>query len=64
VDASAEAPNRFEAYARFRYLKTFHVAQAIASKKHLAKQRGQRSRESLGKANVYATLAQLKRFFQ
>jgi hypothetical protein len=64
VDASAKALNRFEAYTRHRDFRAFHIDQAIAFKKHLAQQNGHQSGEELSKATVYATLAQLKRFFQ
>ena len=64
VDASAKALNRFEVYTKHRDFKTFHFQQAIAFKKHLAEQRGQQSGEKLSKATLYATLRQLKRFFQ
>src|ERR1035437_1255086 len=64
VDASAKALNRFEVYTRHRDFKTFHVDQAVAFKKHLAEQKGQQSGEKLSKATLYATLTQLKRFFQ
>ena len=64
VDASAKALNRFEVYTRHRDFKTFHVDQAVAFKKHLAEQKGQQSGEKMSKATLYATLTQLKRFFQ
>ena len=64
VDASAKALNRFEVYTRHRDFKAFHFEQAIAFKKHLAEQNGQQSGEKLSKATLYATLTQLKRFFQ
>ncbi|HEY4930073.1 MAG TPA: tyrosine-type recombinase/integrase [Terriglobales bacterium] len=64
VDASAKALNRFEIYNKYRDFKTFHIEQAIAFKKHLAEQHGQHSGEKLSKATLYATLTQLKRFFQ
>src|SRR5438105_3657431 len=64
VDASAKALNRFEVYTRHRDFKTFHFEQAIAFKKYLAEQNGQQSGEKLSKATLYATLTQLKRFFQ
>ncbi len=64
VDASAKALNRFEVYTRHRDFRAFHIEQAIAFKRHLAQQNGQHSGEKLSKATVYATLAQLKRFFQ
>ncbi len=64
VDAAANALNRFELYTKFRDFKTFHFEQAVAFKRHLANQKGQRSGERLSKATLHATLTQLKRFFQ
>jgi integrase len=64
VDASAKALNRFEVDTNYRDFRTFHREQAIAFKKHLAEQNGQRSGEKLSKATLHATLTQLKRFFQ
>jgi integrase len=64
VDAAAKALNRFEENTRYRDFKAFHYEQAIAFKRHLAEQKGQRSGEKLSKATLHATLTQLKRFFQ
>ena len=64
VDAVAKALNRFEVYTGYRDFKAFHTEQAIAFKRHLAGQRGLQSGETLSKATLYATLTQLKRFFQ
>lgn len=64
VDAAAKALNRFEVYTKHRDFKAFHFEQAIAFKRHLAEQTGQQSGEKLSKATLYATLTQLKRFFQ
>jgi integrase len=64
VDAAAKALNRFETYTKYRDFKAFHFEQAIAFKRHLAEQRGLQSGERLSKATLYATLTQLKRFFQ
>ena len=64
VDAAAKALSRFEVYSKYRDFKTFHFEQAIAFKRHLAEQKGQRSEKKLSKATLHATLAQLKRFFQ
>ena len=64
VDAAAKALNRFEVYTNFRDFKAFHHEQAIAFKKYLAAQQGQRTGEKLSKATLHATLTQLKRFFQ
>ena len=63
VDAVAKALARFEVDTRHRDFKAFHYEQAIAFKKHLAEQKGQRSGEKLSKATLHATLAHLKRFF-
>lgn len=63
VDAAAKALNRFEDYTRYRDFGAFHVEQAIAFKRHLAEQTGQRSGEKLSKATLHVTLTQLKRFF-
>ena len=64
VDAAAKALNRFEVYTKFRDFKAFHFQQAVAFKRHLAEQKGQRSGEKLSKATLHSTLSQLKRFFQ
>ena len=64
VDAAAKALNRFEEYTGYKDFKVFHFKQAIAFKKHLAKQKGQRSGKKLSKATLHSTLTQLKRFFQ
>jgi len=62
VDAVAKALSRFEEYTRYRTFKAFHFEQAIAFKRHLAEQTGQRSGEKLSKATLHATLTQLKHF--
>jgi integrase len=64
VDAVAAALDRFEAYNKRRDFRAFHVEQAIAFKRHLAGQRGQRSGKELSKATLYVTCTHLKRFFQ
>ena len=64
VDAAAKALHRFEEYTKYRDFKAFHFEQAVAFKRHLAGQKGERSGETLSKATLYATLTQLKRFFQ
>ena len=63
VDAAASALNRFEVYTKHRDFKLFHIERATAFKRHLAEQHGV-SGERLSKATLYATLTQLKRFFQ
>ena len=64
VDAAAKALNRFEVYNRHKDFRTFRPEQAVAFKRHLAEQKGQRSGERLSKATQHATLTDLKRFFQ
>ena len=64
VDAAAKALDRFEVYTKHRDFKAFHYEQAVAFKKHLAEQKNLLSGETLSKATLYATLTQLKRFFQ
>jgi integrase len=64
IDAAAKALNRFEVYTKYRDFQTFHIQQAIAFKKCLEEQNGDRSGTKLSTATRYATLAQLKRFFQ
>jgi integrase len=64
VDAVAAALARFEAHNRYRDFKTFHHQQAVAFKRHLAAQDSQATGEKLSKATQYATLLNLKRFFQ
>src|SRR5450432_3149696 len=64
VDACAKALDRFEVYTRHRDFRTFHVEQAIAFKKYLAEQKGERSGKTLSKATLHSTLTNLKQFFQ
>jgi site-specific recombinase XerD len=64
VDAAAKALNRFEVYTGYRDFKAFHTEQAIAFKRYLAGQPGLQSGETLSKATLYATLTQLRCFFQ
>jgi len=63
VDAVAKALSRFEEYTQCRDFRAFHYQQAIAFKKHLMEQTGQRSGEKLSKATLHATLTQLRHFF-
>jgi integrase len=64
LDVCAKALDRFEVYNSHRDFRVFHHAQAVGFKKHLAEQIGQRTGDKLSKATLYATLTQLKRFFQ
>ncbi|MFN0300449.1 MAG: tyrosine recombinase XerC, partial [Burkholderiales bacterium] len=63
VDAVAKALARFEVDTKYRDFKAFHFELAIAFKRNLAEQKGQRSGERLSKATLNATLAHVKRFF-
>jgi integrase/recombinase XerD len=64
VDAVAKALARFEANTKLRDFKTFHREQAVAFKRHPAEQDSRVTGEKLSKATRYATLAELRRFFQ
>src|SRR5438874_632010 len=57
VDAVAKEIGRASCRERERDFKASHFEQAIAFKRHLADQRGQRSGERLSKATLNATLA-------
>ena len=63
VDAAAKALSRFEEYTQRRNFRAFHSQQAVAFKRHLAEQTGQRSGEKLSKATLHVTLTQLRQFF-
>ena len=64
LDAVAKALARFEAETGYRDFRKFHREQAIAFKEKLAAQRSQTTGEKLSQATRYATLANLKRFFE
>ncbi len=64
VDSAAKAQHRFQEYTRYRDFKAFPFEQAVAFKRHFADQKGKPSSAKLSKAAHYATLTQLKRFFQ
>jgi integrase len=64
VDAAAKAISRFESYTRWKSFNAFHFEQAVAFKRHLATQVGQRSGEPLSKATLRQTLAALKAFLE
>jgi site-specific recombinase XerD len=63
LDGVAKALNRFETYTKFRDFKAFHIEQAKGFKANLAEQTSVRTKDSLSKATLYATLSALKRFF-
>jgi integrase len=64
LDAAAKAIDRFEVHTNYRDFGAFHIAQAIAFKKHLSEQKAQASDNELSKATLHSTLMQMKRFFQ
>lgn len=64
VDAAAKALARFEEDSGHRDFRAFHFEQAVAFKRRLAERNSLATGEKLSKATLYATLAQLKRFFQ
>ena len=64
VDAVAKAISRFEAYTKHRDFQLLHTDQAVAFKKHLAGEKNVRSGNALSKGTLYATLTQLKHFFE
>lgn len=64
VDAVAKALHRFEDYTKFKDFRAFHFEQAVAFKRYFAEQKAEHSGKPLSKSTLYATLTQLKRFFQ
>jgi integrase/recombinase XerD len=64
IDAIAKSLSRFECYTKYRDFKIFRFEQAVAFKKHLAKQIGKQSGKKLSKTTLNMTLRHLKAFFQ
>ena len=64
LDGVAKALSRFEEYTKYRDFKAFHFEQAVAFKKHLAKQKNKNTGKNLSKATLNTTLRHLKTFFQ
>jgi integrase len=64
VDVAAKALSRFERFNKYKDFNAFHTEQAIAFKRYLSEQKAEQSGQKLSKATLYATLTQLKRFFQ
>src|SRR5215469_8491832 len=60
VDSAAKALDRFEVFTNHRDFRLFHVEQAIAFKRYMADQTGQRSGQKLSKATLHSTLTQVK----
>jgi integrase len=63
LDMVAKAIHRFETHSKFRDFKSFHIEQAVAFKRHLSEQRGERSGDRLSKATIHSTLTALRNFF-
>lgn len=64
IDGVAAALHRFETYNGFRDFKQFRIQQAIGFKRHLAKEKNERTRKPLSKSTMHAQLSALKAFFQ
>ena len=62
VDAAAKAISRFEEYGKHKNFKAFHFEQAVAFKKHLAKQKNKTTDQLLSKSTLHSTLSALKKF--
>ena len=64
IDGVAMALTRFETYNKRKDFKAFHYEQAIAFKRHLAKQNNSTTDEKLSKATIHTILRHLKKFFE
>lgn len=64
IDGVAAALHRFETYTGFRDFKQFRIQQAIGFKRHLAKEKNERTGRPLSKSTMHAQLSALKAFFQ
>ncbi len=64
IDGVAMALTKFEEYHQRKDFSAFHFEQAVAFKKHLAKQLNDKTGKPLAKATINSTLNHLKVFFQ
>ena len=64
IDGVAMALTRFETYNKRKDFKAYHYEQAIAFKRHLAKQNNSTTDEKLSKATSHTILRHLKNFFE
>ncbi|WP_375205015.1 tyrosine-type recombinase/integrase [Hyphococcus sp.] len=64
VDKVAAALVRFEESTGYKSFKDFHIGQAVAFKKELAKAKNAETGKALSKATVSATLRSVKAFFK
>lgn len=64
IDKVAAALVRFEGSTKFKSFKDFHINQAVAFKKSLAKARNPDTGKPLSKATISATLRSVKAFFK
>ncbi len=64
IDGVAMALTKFDEYNKRKCFSAFHFEQAVAFKKHLAKQINTNTGKPLSKATIHSTLNHLKVFFQ
>jgi site-specific recombinase XerD len=63
LDTVVKAIHRFEVSTKFRSLRKFHVAQAVAFRRHLSETDSSETGKPLSKATVLQTLNALRAFF-
>jgi len=63
LDTVAKAFSRFEDYTSYREFRKFHIEQAVAFKRHLARQLNATTGKPLSHATQYQTLTALRNFF-
>jgi len=63
LDTVAKALSRFEDYNSYRDFRKFHIEQAVAFKRHLARQLNAKTGKPLSHATQYQTLTALRNFF-
>ena len=64
IDQVAASIDRFEVYAKRADFRSFHTERVKAFKAHLAEERSARTSNRLSHATIYATLSNLRTFFQ
>lgn len=63
LDTVAKALSRFEDYNSYRDFRKFHIEQAVAFKRYLARQLNAKTGKPLSRATQYQTLTALRNFF-
>jgi integrase/recombinase XerD len=63
LDTVAKALARYEDYTSYREFRKFHIEQAVAFKRHLARQLNAKTGKPLSHATQYQTLSALRNFF-